>query len=133
MWLKHIENPECVRAIFGDSYPSLDGLEVFEVKLTLGMDISVSIRFDLPTLPEKMPDKWLKKQVNAVTLTLTCFPCKVESVRIDGSIYTNCSIEIGNVEDYKSLVLLNDTGIEIMKIATKFLTVYSLYGYSKEI
>ncbi len=81
MWFDLALNPEIVKFIYKNEYPSLAGCNVTSVKLNWDGP-SVDILVILKDFPANPPEKWAKLSYNTVLMTLHL--SVVQSVKISG-------------------------------------------------
>jgi hypothetical protein len=77
-WLSVAQRTEGMRAVFAGEVPSLDGIELWEARLTEWY--SLRLEFDLAGYPSNPPEKWRAKKANAVRVELDVSPLLAVSV-----------------------------------------------------
>src|SRR5215212_668513 len=92
MWSSLTENPESIRAIYGDEIPSLRDIYLHELGIINGVDLTCKLRFDLKSLPSKLPSKWIQKGVNTVQIHLRLVGADIIFFEYSGSRL------LGNIE-----------------------------------
>ncbi|WP_157734736.1 Imm50 family immunity protein [Actinopolyspora erythraea] len=68
-WLDAVDDTTELKKLYGGKTPSLEGVELHEVKLRQGKE-GVSLRFDLAEFPDAPPENWARKEHNTVQLTV---------------------------------------------------------------
>ncbi|MBT2468919.1 hypothetical protein J7E97_13800 [Streptomyces sp. ISL-66] len=69
-WLEFIDNPEIIRAVYGEqAVPELDGVTVREI-CWHWEGPSVLIRFDLPAYPDAPPQEWRESRFDTAQVEL---------------------------------------------------------------
>ncbi|MCX4716477.1 MULTISPECIES: CPCC family cysteine-rich protein [Streptomyces] len=69
-WLKFVDNPEIIRAVYGkQAVPELDGITVREI-CWHWEGPSLLIRFDLPTYPDNPPHEWRESHFDTAQVEL---------------------------------------------------------------
>lgn len=68
-WLDALDDPQGIRAIYGDDVPSLTAVPIHEVCLHRDGP-RVVLRFDLPRYPTDPPQKWTAQGFNTVQVQL---------------------------------------------------------------
>jgi hypothetical protein len=68
-WTDLLVDPRTIRAIFGPTGPSLEGIELHAIELHRDGP-TVTLRFDVAEFPADPPKKWLERECNRVWLKL---------------------------------------------------------------
>lgn len=131
MWLNHVQKAVIVKSVFLDNIPSLNNIELNTLKIEMGGDLGINLNFDLPELPLKMPEKWIKSGVNTVQLNLLLLGAEILLFKLTNTTKTG-NFFINEECGCKLFVYKNDDG-EILKIKTKWIYIQSILGYKKGI
>jgi Immunity protein 50 len=90
-WVDCLSDPRPIRAIFGDSTPLLEGVELAE--LTSDYDRGfLLLRFSLPEYPETPPRKWADQGMNTVQVHLAV--CGLEELTVSGWLWQPADISM---------------------------------------
>ena len=131
MWQNLIENPKPLFSIFGDEYVSLSSIELIDTKIEYGLDLQISIRFDLNQYPINPPEKWILNQNNTVQLTLNLVASEIVIFKTPKNIPY-----IGDINITKNLDILSISFTamqnQIFMINSKFIYLSSLTAYCRE-
>ena len=127
MWQSLIENKESIEAIYGTDIPALADIQFHELKITFGEDNICNLRFDFNALPNKLPEKWVLKEVKTVQLNLTLIACKIISFEMEGGCVKG-DIEISPL-DIEKLIVFKVNRKNVFIIKAKWIFIESLNGY----
>ncbi len=81
-WIENIVDSSAIRAIFGNTAPSLAGVQLVELAVN-DRGPTLRLRFNLPDFPGNPPKKWAQQQANTVQITMSAF--EVRSLSIQGA------------------------------------------------
>lgn len=70
-WLDLLANPKGLESVYGGEVPSLDNIEVHEIRLHL---TALRVSFDLEAYPSNPPAKWRAQEANTVQIELAFSP-----------------------------------------------------------
>jgi len=133
MWLELVENKEPVQAIYKEKIPSLEGVKFIELIVTTGVDIDVDVKLELFILPEKMPEKWKLKNVNAVQLVLGLSSAGIDRFTFQNGVHRMGNLVVTEENNLKDVKFISNLGVEVFSISAKWIYIRSLFGYQKEL
>jgi Immunity protein 50 len=133
MWTDFIENPKSLFSIFGEEIVSLSNAKLVETKIEYGLDLNISIRFDLSQYPSNPPKKWVINQNNTVQLTLNLVAAEIILFKTP-----KITAFIGTINITKNLDILSisftdtEDENEIFMFKSKFIYLNNLTSYCNE-
>ena len=130
MWVTLIENKDIIKALYGDFIPELNNVYLHEIKVINGEDIQCYLRFDINALPQKLPEKWVAKKVNAVQLDINLAGAELIFFKTSGGD-TVGNIDMTSFEEVKQ-ISFKAKGKDIFIIKCKWITVRTITGYLSE-
>jgi hypothetical protein len=130
-WTDFLDDPRTIQAIFGDTAPSLDAIELLEVVLDANNGPDAILRFDLAGFPTEPPQKWRDGGCNTVQLRLRAV--SVQTLQIEGLLIAP-RLDLKIVRDGELLRVRGATEGFSIQVATEFLSVTSdaISAYSKD-
>jgi len=130
MWVSYLENPEAIKAIYKESIPELNDVELTELKILFGEDIQCSIQFDIRKLPKELPQKWLKRKVSIIHIELLLVNVEIEQFN------TNQFNFVGDLEieakDLLRKTSFKSGGQVFFKINAKWIYLQSINGLVRD-
>jgi Immunity protein 50 len=124
-WTDLLEDPRGIRAIFGDTCPSLDRVELHDI--VLGRDgPTVTLRFDLPEFPLDPPTKWRHAGFNRVQVRLLAIG--VRELNVSG-LATEMVLNLEIVRDAGLARVHGATNRIVIDLAAEFLAVPDVSAY----
>lgn len=124
-WSQHIENPQILKAIFGNSIPDLSAAKLTSITSVFWRrEIEINLLLDI--LPEPMPKKWVDKGVNTILCEMSFSDVTYEHVSTPLVLSGNTSsmrISILYVNDLFKVSIVNDENKEIFRFDSVFLRV----------
>ncbi|WP_422519383.1 CPCC family cysteine-rich protein [Streptomyces sp. 5.8] len=127
-WLEFVDNPEIVRAVYGEqAAPGLDGVTVREVRW-LEEGPSVLIRFDLAEYPDAPPREWLEGRFDTAQVELRLLDAAVALDAGRGST-SDGSITVGKGDEAAALHVRLDAKSIRARVHAQRAVVQGLTGY----
>ena len=80
-WAELLIDPRPIRAIFGETAPSLDQVELLEIVLDVNSGPDAILRFDLAEFPSLPPKKWRDEACNTVQVRLRAVSVQALEIR----------------------------------------------------
>jgi Immunity protein 50 len=120
-WTQLLVDPRAVRAIFGETCPSLDGVELHEVVLDRDGP-TVSLRFDLRDFPTDPPTKWREAGFNRVQVSLQAIGVRELDIR---GLLTEPTLDLSTFRDCELVHVRGTTDGMLIDLAADFLAVTS--------
>ncbi|MGB3008010.1 MAG: Imm50 family immunity protein [Chitinophagaceae bacterium] len=130
MWLSLIENPEVIQNVFFENPPNLQNVYWKDLQITNGQEIHCKLSFDIWEIPEKFPEKWVKKNVNTIQISMTLTETEILLLDLSNS-FPNGILNIELTGQYKKVVF-NSGGKDIFILKSKWVYVESVIGYMRE-
>lgn len=121
-WTELLIDPRTIRAIFGETAPSLDQVELVEIVLDVDRGPDAILRFDLAEFPSDPPKKWRDEGRNTVQVRLRAG--SVQALEIRGLLISPI-LDLKILRDGELLRVQGATGGISIDIASEFLDVGS--------
>jgi immunity protein 50 of polymorphic toxin system len=121
-WAELLIDPRTIRAIFGETAPSLDQVELVEIVLDVNRGPDAILRFDLAEFPSDPPKKWRDEGCNTVQVRLRAG--SVQTLEIRGLLISPI-LDLKILRDGELLRVQGATGGISIDIASEFLDVGS--------
>jgi hypothetical protein len=119
-WAELLIDPRTIRAIFGETAPSLDQVELVEIVLDVDRGPDAILRFDLAEFPSDPPEKWRDEGCNTVQVRLRAG--SVQTLEIRGLLISPI-LDLKILRDGELLRVQGATGGISIDIASEFLDV----------
>ena len=120
-WTDLLDDPRAIRAIFRDTAPSLDQIELHEVVLDRDGPTAI-LRFDLAEFPIDPPKKWLEQGCNTVQVRLQAIG--VRTVEVQGLV-TSPVLDLEIRREGKDLHVGGGTAGMSFEITSEWLAITS--------
>lgn len=130
MWHLLTENPKTIQSIYGEKIPSLQDINLREVKIINGEDVQCYLKFDTKELPKEKPLKWVERNVNTVQIELLLVKTEILFFEIIAKFLIG-DMQIELIEDYKKVSLISK-GKVLFTLKAKWLNIQSVTGYATE-
>jgi len=124
-WYQHIENPQILKAIFGNSVPDLSSARLSSITpMFWRQEITVHLLLDI--LPEPMPKKWVDKGINTIVCEMTFADVSYDHVNtplVLSSDTSSIRMNILHENDLFKVSFVNDNDKDIFRFDSSFLQV----------
>lgn len=127
MWLSFIENPEGIQNIFFNKIPSLKNVSWKDLKIENGQEINCQLSFDIWEMPAKLPEKWKRRNVNTIQISLNLTETEILFLDFSDS-HLNGVLTIEPIEQHKRIVFSSE-GKNVFIIKSKWVYINSIVGY----
>jgi hypothetical protein len=121
-WAELLIDPRTIRAIFGETAPSLDQVELVEIVLDVDRGPDAILRFDLAEFPSDPPKKWRDEGCNTVQVRLRAGSVQALEIR---RLLISPILDLKILRDGELLRVQGATGGISIDIASEFLDVGS--------
>lgn len=127
MWYEKVDNIQFLHRLYND-IPNLKGIILHDLCVYEQGD-KVTILFELPRLPDKMPIKWEKNKYNTII-------CKIDFYNVlKFSVFINNKLRISNIDlekDVEKIIIKIDGSINAL-IEAKYAMIQKIDGYKKSL
>ncbi|MGW0177288.1 Imm50 family immunity protein [Rhodococcus sp. NPDC003322] len=124
-WVDLLLDNRSIRAIFGDVDPSLDSVDLHEVRLDR-QGGSLILNLDLADYPAVPPKKWVAQEANTVQIELELSP--VHSVTIEGW-GTEMGTHIEIARNAEGRIELTCRDVPRIKVTAEWLSLRKIGAY----
>jgi len=130
MW-NFFEQINALRAIYGNKLPSLEHVDINQIDLITGEDMTILITFEIADLPSAMPTKWTNRGVNAVILRLRFVSVEINTFSVSNKNYKDGEVSILENNGVKCIKFSKDGNL-VFDFNAKFLILDSVVGYQTD-
>lgn len=128
MWYENLENSKFIKSLY-INVPQIVNVRIAKLEV-LDEGNRVSISFDMPCYPDKIPKKWENEDYNTVFISLDFFSIHHISMNSSSSCYIG-SLDVQEKED--GLLAISIKGTLNLEVIAESGLVQSVRGYYNDI
>ena len=125
MDVKIFENANCISAIYKDSIPKFQDIEIVKLIILPGEDVELILSIETKELPKEMPSKWIEREVNAIQFVLDFIG--VKNIKYNITDGCSCFFQVENLKNNCHKIIVKN------KFSNKELSFEARWIYIKNI